>query len=209
MTSRKLIDRCADALGGYDVIHQIEIIYVKAVYPDHGDTPREFIMKRPNKSYNPIGNIVFDGEKICLLNGRDGESDPEFAPEEEWKDGEVEIGYHFPAFFEYPSDYMGIEVVDGNEFHTLKVDLPLGANLTYFVDVETYLPSRVKFEFKLGEREIDDWRDVWNYKEVDGFRYPFSFTYMSRTGRQEGMVQSIEINPPVSDDLFKIPVIFR
>ncbi|HUS86050.1 MAG TPA: hypothetical protein VMW76_02330 [Bacteroidales bacterium] len=205
MTSEKIIDKCADALGGYDVINNIETIHVRAIYPDHGDVPMEFIMKRPNRSFNPRANLVFDGKRICFLKGRDGKSDPEFAPEGDWKDGEVEIGYHFPAFFEYRSDYSGIDNVDGNQFYKLKVDLPLGAKLTYLIDSETYLTARVMFEFTMSGREINDWRDLGDYKEVDGFKYPHSFTYMTGTGRQNGWVHSVEINASMSDDLFKIP----
>jgi len=205
ITSETLIDKCAEALGGYDILNNIETLYVKAVYPDHGDIPREFIMKRPNKSYNPRADLVFDGERICFLKGRDGRSKPELAPEGDWKDGEVEIGYHFPAFFEYPAEYLGLENRDGKQFYKLKVDLPLGARMTYFIDSETYFTVKVMFEFMMGERAINDWRDLGDYKDVDGFKYPHSFTYNSRTGRQKGWIHSVEINNQMSDDIFVIP----
>ena len=132
----------------------------------------EFILKRPNQSFNPRSNLVFDGKRICYLKGRDGKSGPEFAPEGDWKDGEVEIAYHFPAFFDYPADYAGIEIVDGKQLHKLKVDLPLVAKMTYLIDSETYFSVKVMFEFKMRGREIKDLRDLGNYKEVDGFEYP-------------------------------------
>ncbi len=205
VTAERIISRCAEALGGYDVLNDIETLYVKAIYPDHGDVPMEIIVKRPNKSFNPRSNLVFDGKRICFLKGRDGRSDPEFAPEGDWKDGEVEIAYHFPAFFEYPAQYLGDENLDGRRFYKLEVDLPLGAKMTYFIDAESYLTAKVMFEFVMRGKEIKDWRDLGNYKDVDGFKYPHSFTYDSRTGRQNGWIHSIEINGPVSDDTFKIP----
>jgi len=205
MTSEKIISKCAEALGGHDILDNIETLYVKAIYPDHGDDPMEFIMKRPNQSFNPRANLVFDGKRICFLKGTDGESGPELAPEGDWKDGEVEIAYHFPAFFEYSADYMGIEDVDGKQFYKLKVDLPLGAKMTYLIDSETYFTVKVMFEFNMSGREINDWRDLGDYKEVSGFKYPHSFTYNSRTGRQTGRIYSLEINVPVSENTFKIP----
>jgi hypothetical protein len=205
ITAERIVSRCAEALGGYDVLNGIDTLYVKAIYPDHGDIPMEFIMKRPNKSFNPRSNLVFDGERICFLKGRDGRSDPEFAPEGDWKDGEVEIGYHFPAFFEYPAQYLGSEDLDGKRFYKLRVELPLGAKMTYVIDSESYLTAKVMFEFVMGEREIKDWRDLGDYKDVEGFKYPHSFTYGSRTGRQKGWIHSVEINGPVTNDTFKIP----
>jgi hypothetical protein len=204
-TSEEIIAKCAEALGGYDILNNIKTLYVKAIYPDHGDDPMEFIMKRPNQSLNPRANLVFDGKRICFLKGMDGKSGPELAPEGDWKDGEVEIAYHFPAFFEYPADYMGIEDVGGKQFYKLKVDLPLGAKMTYLIDSETFFTVKVMFEFNMSGREINDWRDLGNYKDVDGFKYPFSFTYNSRTGRQTGWIHSLEINVPVSENTFKIP----
>lgn len=205
MTSEKLIAKCAEALGGYAILNNIETLYVKAIYPDHGDVPMEVFIKRPNKSFNPRADLVFDGKRICFLKGRDRKSGLEFAPEGDWKDGEVEIGYHFPAFFEYPAEYMGTEDIDGKKFYKLKVDLPLGAEMTYIIDSESYFTVKVMFNFKMGARDINDWRDLGNYKEVEGFKYPHSFTYGSRTGRRNGRIHSLEINVKISDDMFKIP----
>lgn len=206
MTGAELLNRCAEAMGGWDIIDQIETFHVKAVYPDHGTIPMEIIIKRPNKSYNPGGEIVFDGRRICLLSGHDGNSDPVLAPEGDWKDGEVEIAYHFPAFFDHPSEYLGTADVDGKAGYKLKVDLPLGAEMTYMIDATTFLIMKVKFKFDMNGREIDDWRDWGDYREVEGYQYPHTFTYESRTGRQNGWIHSVEINVPVNDTLFQIPV---
>ena len=73
------------------------------------------------------------------------------------------------------------------------------------IDSKTYFPVKVMFEFNMGGAEINDWRDLSNYKEVDGFLYPHSFTYNSRTGRQNGRIHSLEINVPMSENLFVIP----
>ncbi|MFC2120692.1 hypothetical protein ACFLTI_03765, partial [Bacteroidota bacterium] len=191
--------------GGYEIINNVKTISIKAVYPDHGAVPMEIDIKLPNLSINPRSNIVFDGSKICLLNGRDGISGPELAPEDEWKDGEVEIAYHFPAFFEYPAEYDGIEDVDGNQFYKLIVNLPLGAKMTYYINSETFLTSKVMFEFIMKGEKYKNWRDWTDYKEVDGLLHPHGFTYGSRTGRQKGNITSIKLNIPMDDHRFQIP----
>ena len=205
MTSEKIIAECAKALGGFDTINKITTLSIQAVYPDHGDQPLGMLIKRPNLSLNPDPDLIFDGKRIFFPKGRDGHSDPEIRPESEWKDGEVVIGYHFPAFFEYPADYLGIEDVDSRQVYKLKVNLPLGAVMTYFIDSDTFLPVKATAEFTMNGKAIRDWRDFSDYRDVDGVMYPHGFTYGSRTGRQNGWVSSVEINVPLSDDLFKIP----
>ncbi|MFC1724436.1 hypothetical protein ACFL4T_02335, partial [candidate division KSB1 bacterium] len=205
LTSQDIVDKCAEAMGGYDIINNIKTLRIKTVYPDHGEIPMEEEIKRPNKSYNPRSFVVFDGKRICLLKGTDYKSDPELADESEWKDGEVVIGYIFPAFFEYPADLLGIEEIEGKKFYKLKIDLPLGAEMTYLIDSETFYPAKAIADFTMNGKKIHGWRDFSNYKEIDGFKYPHSFTYASRNGRQNGWIKSVEINIPMSDDKFKIP----
>ena len=205
MTSEVLVAKCTEALGSYSVINNIETLRIKAVYPDHGDVPREFEMIRPNKSQNPLAGLVFDGERACFLNGMDGVSQPEIVDPEEWKDYEVEIGYHFPAFLDHPAVYQGIKEIDDKYYYKLGVNLPLGAKMFYLIDRETFLTAKVEFEFMMHGELFRNWRDFSDYKDVDGFKYPHKFTYGSRTGRQKGWIHSVEINAEIDDENFKIP----
>lgn len=205
ITVQVVIDRCAEAMGGYDIIDSIEVLHIKAIYPDHGNVPMELIIKRPNKNFNPRSKAVFDGERVCFLDGMDYLSGPELSPEEDWKDSEVEIGCYFPAIFEYPSVLIGKIVENSTEFYKLRVILPLGATIYYLVDSEHYLISKVEFSFIMGDKEINDWRDWGDYRYINGLYYPHIFTYNSRNGRETGRMDTIMINPPIGDELFNIP----
>lgn len=57
------------------------------------------------------------------------------------RDLELDIAFAFPAFFDYPAEYLGREMVDGAESDKLAVTLPLGVRMTYFVDTEHGLPG--------------------------------------------------------------------
>jgi hypothetical protein len=56
--------------------------------------------------------------------------DPELIEAKYLKDLELDIAFVFPAFFDYPSEYLGREVVEGTDTHKLGVTLPLGVRLT-------------------------------------------------------------------------------
>ncbi|MFH1941850.1 MAG: hypothetical protein ABIL68_07070, partial [bacterium] len=205
MTAEKLIARCADAMGGQDNIENIKTLRIGAVYPDHGNHALFIEIKRPNLSYNPQSKIVFDGKRLCWTKGTDGNSAPELVDAEEWKDGEVEIGFYFPAFFDYPSEYLGMETVDVKKFYKLSVKLPLGAEMVYYVDAKTYLLHKAVAHLTLYGEARHPERVFSDYKEIGGIRFPHGFTYGSRNGIMKGRIESVEINAPMDDDHFQIP----
>jgi len=202
MTLNQIISRCTEAMGGSEIIDNIENLRIGAVFPDHGSQALYFEMKRPNLSYSPQSGIVFDGKRACFMR----RTEPELVGEEEWKDFDVEIGFWFPAFLDYSSELEGIEVVDGKEFYALKINLPLGAKMTYLIDVKSFLPVLATAVLKMHGNEVRPRRDFSDYKNVEGILYPHGFTYGSRNGRQNGYVTSVKINIPMSEDKFTIPI---
>jgi hypothetical protein len=207
LTSQDIVDKCAEAMGGWEKIKDLKTLRIGGVWPDHGDNILYFEMKRPNLCYNPQAFLSFNGKRACLLKGKDYNSEPVIVDPEEWKDYELEMGYYFPAFFEYSSDYLGIETIEGEETYKLAVNLPLGVKMTYFINVKTCHPVKIEADFKMYGKTIHAWRDLSDYREVDGIRYPHGFTYPSRDrqSRINGRIESVEINIPLSDDKFKIP----
>ncbi len=205
LSTEEIISRCAAAMGGIHNINNIKTIRTHRVYPDHGEHPLIFEMKRPNLSRHAGGKVVFDGKRACWIRGVDGDSKPELVDPAEWKDYELEIAYVFPAIFEYPSEFIGIESIDRREFYKLRVNLPLGATITYFIDNETSLIVKTEANFKINNTEINAYRDYFDYREVNDFYFPHGFTYGSRFGQIKGWVESYEINIPFTDDYFRIP----
>lgn len=205
LSAEEIISRCAAAMGGIQNINNIKTIRIHRVYPDHGGHPLIFEMKRPNLSRHGEGKLVFDGERACWIRGVDGASKPELVDPAEWKDFELEIAYVFPAIFEYPSESIGIESIDRRQFYKLRVNLPLGATVIYFIDSETYLIVRAAANFKINNTEIKAYRDYFDYREVNEIFLAYGFTYGSRYGQIKGRVESYEINIPFNDDYFRIP----
>ncbi len=205
LTAEEIISRCAAAMGGIQNINDMRTIRMYRIYPDHGEHPLIFEMERPNRSRDAGGKLVFDGKRACWIRGVDGNSQPELVDPEEWIDFEVEIAYVFPAIFEHLSEFLGAETIDRREFYKLRVILPLGAAITYFIDSETYLIVKAAVHFKMNDTEINAYRDYFDYREVNDIYLPFGFTYGSRYGQIKGWVESYEINIPFDDDYFRIP----
>jgi len=205
LTSEGIITQCAEAMGGIAKISEVKTLRIKAVYPDHGDHPLAYEMKRPNLSMNPTINLVFDGKRACFLKGQDNQSAPELVNAEEWKDFEKENALRFPAFFDYPAEYTGEEILNEKTYYKLAVVLPLGVKMIYFIDKESFLIAKITADFVLYGKEHHAEQKCSDYREVDGILFPRGFTYGSRTGQMKGWVHSIEVNFPASDDYFKVP----
>jgi hypothetical protein len=193
----RVLDDCAEAMGGTDVIANLTTLRMAHDWPDHGTLRTE--IERPNKERLGDG-LVWDGNRCSLINPTGS------VPEEEWLDNEIDIAWFVPAFFDYPVDSIEKRTVDGVDSLMIQVTLPLGAVMSYYVDAETYLTCKVAADFTLhgGAHHVE--RDYRDYREVDGLVYPHAFTYQGRDGvtRLTATLEKLEINLPL-DGRFDIP----
>jgi hypothetical protein len=137
----------------------------------------------------------------------DGTERPaELLPREEWKDFEMQIGWFFPAFFEYPTEYKGIELIEGIETYRLDVQTPLGALLTYYVETATHLPLMLESRVNLYGDDTRYSKFFGDYREAAGILYPREYTYYSLHVRKMFTVaiEELEINVPLDEDRFAI-----
>jgi len=197
MTAERLIDECARAMGGVEKIEAFETMRFAQRFPDHA-RPVHYEIKRPN-CVRMGDELVFDGTRAAWLTG-------ELVPEGEWKDFEVDIAWYIPAFFDYASDYLGTETLDGIETHRLQVVLPLGAIMTYSLDAETYLVLKATALFRIGDSEHHSERTYSDYRLQDGLLYPYACTYEGRTGVFTATMVTLEFNVPLDDARFAVPI---
>jgi len=205
LTVEEVVEQAIDAMGGAERLDAFRTLKIVMSWPDHGILRTE--IERPNHAR--LGeNGVFDGERYALFHRISGTSDwcAELAPANEWLDGEVDIAWFVPAFLDQPAEYLGTELLGDTETHVLRVILPLGAEMTYYLDPETYLVLRISSRIMIGETEFTPERSYTDYREVDGIMLPFSFTY---PGRVEGVltatVLSYQVDIAFDADNFLIP----
>jgi hypothetical protein len=192
-----IVEACAEAMGGAEVIEGIQTLRLTQNWPDHGTLFTE--IRRSNMER--LGeSLVWNGSYCVLLNP------PGPVPEEEWKDNEIDIAWYFPAFFDYPAEYLGVQTVNGAQTYKVEVTLPLGAVMTYYIDVGTDLVLKAAADFTIYDEAHHVERSYSDYKTVDGFIYPHKFTYAGRDGtsRLTATVEKLEINLPL-EGRFSIP----
>jgi hypothetical protein len=193
----EIVEACAEAMGGTEVIEDLQTLRITQNWPDHGTLHTE--IRRPNMER--LGeSFVWNGSYCALLNSL------EPIPEEEWKDNEIDIAWYFPAFFDYPAEYLGAQTVNGVQTYEVEVTLPLGAIMTYYIEVETDLVLKAAADFTLYEEAHHAERVYSDYRTVDGFIYPHKFTYPGRDGvsRLTATIEKLEINLPL-EGRFSIP----
>jgi hypothetical protein len=197
------VSRCAEALGGAGRIAKIETMRFECVYPDHGTEAIPWEFGRPNLMRYPNGDLVYDGRRACLLKGPNGK--PEFIDEGELPHFETEPALYFPAFFDNPAEMRGKTLLHGVEVYQLVVDLPRGVEVHYFLDAKTFLPLRATARFEFMGKPGEWTRDYFDYREVEGFLVPRTFTYPARNGKvAKATVAGVKINT-VDKAAFIIP----
>jgi hypothetical protein len=210
ITREDIIAKAWKAMFGELRDTDIKSIYVEGYF--HGSTvPSRMTVKRPNLFRNEVasGVLVFDGQRAAWVKrgpDKDGNPrSPELIVPAQWRHFEVDIALVFPAFFDYPSEFKGLEQVNGSEAYKLYVALPLGANVTYFVDGKSFLVTRRLVSWE-GDPKEELWENLIDgYTAYDGIRFPDGYVFEGSKGREKGFYKNVRFNMNPGDELFKIP----
>jgi outer membrane lipoprotein-sorting protein len=158
---------------------------------------------------------AYDGSTGWQTQPFRGRKDPELMGEDTVRDLLLASDFDGPLV-DYAEkgnkiEYLGHDLVDGDDALRLRVTLKNGDIIYYFLDPDTYLEIRKEIQqFVRGsvrERVVD----VGSYKPVDGVMYPFSISEGPRNnpGAQVTTIGKIEVNVAVSDSEFALPASLR
>lgn len=206
----EIIRKAWKAMFGNAENDEIESLYVESFF--HGSTtPNRQTVRRPNLFRNEVssGVLVFDGKRAAWVERAPDEKGaprgPELIEPASWKHFEVDIALLFPAFFEYPSRYEGKETIEGAETHKIRVDLPLGGMVVYFIDAKSFLVRKRLVGWE-GDDEAGFWENTMTgYRPYDGILFPEGCAFPGRNGRETGTYRNVRINVDPPDGLFRIP----
>jgi len=210
LTKEEVVAKAWKAMFGERADEDVRSIYLEGYF--HGATvPNRMTVKRPNLFRNEVrsGVLVFDGKRAAWV-GREPDADggprgPELIEPESWRHFEVDVALVFPAFFDYPSELEGVEEVNGANAYRLRVALPLGGSVTYFVDATSFLVTRRLVDWD-GGPQAELWENlVDGYLDVDGIRYPDGYAFEGRDGWEKGTYENVRFNVEPEDELFAIP----
>jgi hypothetical protein len=104
-------------------------------------------------------------------------------------------------------EYLGHDVVDGDDALRLKVTLKNNDIIYYYLDPDTYLEIRKEIQQFIRGSVRERIVDLGSYKPVAGVMYPFSISTgpKNNPGVQTVTVQKIEVNVPVDTADFALP----
>jgi hypothetical protein len=158
---------------------------------------------------------AYSGTTGWQTNPFRGRKDPELMGEDNLRDLMLAADFDGPLVDSAEKgnkvEYLGHDLVDGDDALRLKVTLKNGDIVYYFLDPDTYLEIRKEIQqFVRGsvrERVVD----LGSYKPVDGVMYPFSISEgpKSNPGTQITTVEKIEVNVPMQDADFALPASLR
>jgi len=206
----EIIQRAWAAMFGNAKSEDIRSLCVESFF--HGSAiPSRQTVKRPNLFRNEVssGVLVFDGKRAAWIERKPDENGkplgPEVLDQAHWRHFEVDIALLLPAFFDYPSEYMGKEAVEGADTYKIRVTLPLGGKVIYFVDAGSFLVKKRLVSWDGGSPAAYWENTMTGHKQYDGILFPEGCSYPGKDGRETGIYRNVKINVNPADKLFKIP----
>ena len=210
ITAWEIIDDYIKAIGGEDKLYDI-IDRTTTMIGSVQDIDVEMTIyqKAPNKrkQVTRVGSnkqeLIYDGKRgVTKMGGK----------EEEIKGTELEkLKYESTIallpdleYYGITLDFEGIEKIDSIEIYKVVMTLPSGIKWTQYYDTETHLKVKeskyIQTPAGLFEQEI--W--YYDYRDVDGIKYPFRIKQKLGIQVMEFTVDSIMVNTGLVDREFEI-----
>jgi hypothetical protein len=208
ITANVIVAASAQAMD----VRAVSTLRLVIEYPDH-DYLVTSEVARPGRIWSGAEGVYamgFDGAVAWYHDYRPGPAgeaqELERVAEQYLGDFEVDIAYYFPAYFDYPSEYVGDDTLEDGDAFVLAVDLPLGARVQYWVDKMSHLPVKVRSTVTIDGETHEVERTMSDFHRIDGLMYPRSFTYPGRDGEpMAGSFVSVEVNVPLDEARFAYP----
>ena len=155
---------------------------------------------------------AYDGSTAWQVRPFSGRKDPELMGEDDARDLLIDSDFDGPLV-DYTQkgnsvEYLGHDVVDGDDALRLKVTLKNGDILYYYLDPDTYLEIRKETQEFIRGSVRENVSDLGSYKAVGGVMYPFSIASGPKndpSSWQTVSVEKIEVNVPMEPSEFAVP----
>lgn len=209
-----------EAQGGLEKLKAIQTLRMTgrmAMGPGM-EAPIVIEKKRPSKSrldfsFNGMtGTQVYDGSGGWTLMPFMGQTSPTALSPEESKEMAERADFDGPLVDWKEKgntvELAGKEAIEGADAFKLKLTNKSGKVTWYYLDAETYLIVKEAGKRMMRGTEIDGESYLSDYKDVNGLMMPFTTTQgMKDSDRKQVMsIDKIEINVPIDDSRFAMPV---
>ncbi|HKT88387.1 MAG TPA: hypothetical protein VJQ59_08120 [Candidatus Sulfotelmatobacter sp.] len=218
-TADELVSKNIQAKGGLEKIHAIKSIRITGKLSGGGGFTAATLQEnqRPNlvrETFSLQGMTAvtaYDGTTGWQIQPFEGHKDPELMGEDDLRDLLLDADFDGPLV-DYKEkgntvEYMGHDVVDGDDALRLKVTLKNGDIIYYFLDPDTYLEIRKEIQEFIRGSLRENVIEMGSYKPVAGVMYPYSLSQGSKSNpaAQTTTVEKIEVNVPIGQADFAVP----
>jgi hypothetical protein len=218
-TADELINKNIEAKGGIDKIKAIKSIRMTGKLTAGGgftaavgqENERPNLLRETFSLQGMTAITAYDGTTGWQIQPFGGHKDPEFMGEDDMRDLLLDADFDGPLV-DYKDkrntvEYLGHDIVDGDDALRLKVTLKNGDILYYYLDPDTFLEiRRERQEFIRGSIR-ESVIEMGSYKPVAGVMFPFSISQGSKSNpaEQTTTIQKIEVNVPIDAADFAVP----
>jgi len=218
-TAEELVNKNIEAKGGLDKIKAVKTWRMTGKLIGGGITATSGQENmRPNlvrETFSLQGMTAvqaYDGSKAWQIQPFGGRKDPELMGEDDARDLLIDSDFDGPLV-DYKAkgnvvEYLGHDVVDGDDALRLKVTLKDGDIIYYYLDPDTYLEIRKETQEFIRGSVRENAFDLGSYKPIAGVMYPFSVASGPKndvTQWQTVTVDKIEVNVPLDTSDFALP----
>jgi hypothetical protein len=218
-TAEELVNKNIQAKGGIDKIKAIKTLRMTGKLNAGGgftaaqtqENQRPNLVRETFSLQGMTAVTAYDGSTGWQIQPFGGKKDPELMGEDDMKDLLLDADFDGPLV-DYKEkgntvEFLGHDVVDGDDALRLKVTLKDGDIIYYYLDPDTYLEIRKEVQEFIRGSVRESVTEMGSYKPVAGVMYPFSIAQGSKANpeAQTTTIEKIEANVPINPADFAVP----
>ena len=222
-TADELVNKNIQAKGGMDKIKAIKSIRITSKLNGGGgftaavgqENARPNLVRETFSLQGMTAVTAYDGATGWQIQPFGGHKDPELMGEDQLRDLLIDADFDGPMV-DYKEkgntvEYMGHDIVDGDDALRLKVTVKDGDILYYFLDPDTFLEIRREAQEFIRGSIRESVTEFGSYKPVAGVMYPYSIAQGTKENPAQSTitVEKVEVNVNINPADFAVPASLR
>lgn len=218
-TADELVNKNIEAKGGLDKIKALHSIRMTGKLTSSfgfqasvgQENLRPNLVRQTFSLQGMTGIQAYDGSTGWQIQPFGGHKDPERMGEDDLRDLLLAADFDGPLV-DYKEkgntvEFLGHDIVDGDDALRLKVTLKNSDIIYYFLDPDTYLEIRKETQEFIRGSIHESVSEMGSYKPVAGVMFPYSISQGTKTNPAESTttIEKIDVNVPIEESDFALP----
>ena len=218
-TAEELVNKNIQAKGGMEKIKAIHSVRMTGTLNGGGgftaavtqENERPNLVRETFSLQGMTAITAYDGSTGWQIQPFGGHKDPELMGEDDLRGLLRDADFDGPLV-DYKEkgnvvEYLGHDIVDGDDALRLKVTQKNGDIIYYFLDPDTFLEIRKEVQENIRGSIRESVSEMGSYKPVAGVMYPYSLSQGSKANPSQSTttINKIEVNVPIENSDFALP----